>query len=74
MVVHPRVRHEAAKGDEIVDARLQEEHKAKEMLSALEGMDVDSPKFLDELAKFGTRSSTTPSTRRTRSSPSWSGT
>jgi hemerythrin superfamily protein len=52
MVVHPRVRHEAAKGDEIVDARLQEEHKAKEMLSKLEGMDFDSPKFLDELAKF----------------------
>jgi hemerythrin superfamily protein len=52
MVVHPRVRREAPKGDEIVDARLKEEHKAKEMLSALEGMDVDSPKFLDELAKF----------------------
>jgi hemerythrin superfamily protein len=52
MVVHPRVRREAAKGDEIVDARLQEEHEAKEMLSALESMDVDSPKFLDELAKF----------------------
>ena len=52
MVVHPRVRHEAAKGDEIVDARLEEEHKAKEMLSALEDMDIDSPKFLDELRKF----------------------
>jgi len=52
MVVHPRVRHEAAKGDEIVDARLKEEHKAKEMLSALEGMDIDSPKFIDELKKF----------------------
>ena len=32
MVVHPRVRHEATKGDEIVDARLQEEHEAKQML------------------------------------------
>jgi hemerythrin superfamily protein len=52
MVVHPRVRHEAANGDEIVDARLEEEHKAKEMLSKLEGMDVDSPQFIDELKKF----------------------
>ena len=52
MVVHPRVRHEAAKGDEIVDARLEEEHKAKEMLSKLESMDIDSPEFIEELTKF----------------------
>ena len=26
MVVHPRARHEIADGDEIVDARLEEEH------------------------------------------------
>ena len=52
MVVHPRVRHEAAKGDEIVDARLKEEHKAKEMLSALESMDIGSQKFITELTKF----------------------
>jgi hemerythrin superfamily protein len=52
MVVHPRVRHEAANGDEIVEARLNEEHEAKEMLSALEAMDIDSPKFIDELTKF----------------------
>lgn len=52
MVVHPRVRHEAANGDEIVDARLEEEHQAKEMLSALESMDVESKEFIDELAKF----------------------
>jgi hemerythrin superfamily protein len=52
MVVHPRVRHEAAKGDEIVDARLKEEHTAKEMLSKLESMDISSPKFIDELTKF----------------------
>jgi hemerythrin superfamily protein len=52
MVVHPRVRHEAASGDEIVEARLNEEHKAKEMLSKLESMDIDSKQFLDELAKF----------------------
>jgi hemerythrin superfamily protein len=52
MVVHPRVRHEAAKGDEIVDARLEEEHKAKQMLTKLEKMDVGSQKFIDELTKF----------------------
>jgi hemerythrin superfamily protein len=52
MVVHPRVRHEAANGDEIVDARLEEEHKAKQMLTKLEKMDVGSRKFIDELTKF----------------------
>jgi hemerythrin superfamily protein len=52
MVVHPRARHEIADGDEIVDARLHEEHEAKQQLSKLEGMDIDSKEFLDELTKF----------------------
>jgi hemerythrin superfamily protein len=52
MIVHPRVRREAAKGEEIVDARLKEEHKAKQTLCKLEGMDIGSPKFIDELTKF----------------------
>ncbi|MDG5773734.1 hemerythrin domain-containing protein [Mycolicibacterium fortuitum] len=52
MVVHPRVRREVADGDEIVDARLHEEHAAKEQLSKLESMDFDSAEFLAELAKF----------------------
>jgi hypothetical protein len=52
MVVHPRARHEIAGGEEIVDARLHEEHEAKEQLSTLEGMDIDSKEFLDELTKF----------------------
>lgn len=52
MVVHPRARREVAEGDEIVDARLQEEHAAKEQLSKLESMDVDSDEFIAELAKF----------------------
>ncbi|AQT80839.1 hemerythrin [Mycolicibacterium litorale] len=52
MVVHPRARREMANGDDIVDARLKEEHEAKEQLSALEKMDVDSPEFLDALAQF----------------------
>jgi hemerythrin superfamily protein len=52
MVVHPRARNEINDGDTIVDARLQEEHEAKEQLSALEKMDVGSKEFLNELTKF----------------------
>ena len=52
MVVHPRARHEIADGDEIVDARLHEEHEAKQTLSKLESMDVASKEFIDELTKF----------------------
>ncbi|BBY16737.1 hemerythrin domain-containing protein [Mycolicibacterium litorale] len=52
MVVHPRARQEIEAGDEIVDARLAEEHDAKEQLSKLEGMDFGSPQFLEELASF----------------------
>jgi hemerythrin superfamily protein len=52
MVVHPRVRSEAASGDEIVDARLKEEHTAKEQLSKLESMDLDSKEFITALTKF----------------------
>ena len=52
MVVHPRVRREVDSGDLIVDARLREEHVAKEHLSALEAMDLGSKEFLDELTLF----------------------
>jgi hemerythrin superfamily protein len=52
MVVHPRVRREVAAGDEIVDARLSEEHAAKQQLSKLESMDIASKQFVDELTKF----------------------
>lgn len=52
MVVHPRARREVADGDSIVDARLKEEHEAKEQLAALEKMDIGSQQFLDELATF----------------------
>ena len=52
MVVHPRARNEISDGDAIVDARLQEEHEAKEQLSKLEGMDISSQEFIDELTKF----------------------
>jgi hemerythrin superfamily protein len=52
MVVHPRARREVDGGDLIVDARLREEHIAKEHLSALEAMDIGSQAFLDELVLF----------------------
>jgi hemerythrin superfamily protein len=52
MVVHPRARNELSDGDAIVDARLTEEHKAKEQLSKLEKMDVGSKEFLTELTTF----------------------
>ena len=55
MVVHPRVRHEVDGGDIIVDARLVEEHDAKEHLAALEAMDIGSQEFLDELKSSGAR-------------------
>jgi hemerythrin superfamily protein len=52
MVVHPRARDELSGGDEIVDARLVEEHQAKEQLRRLEGLDIGSPEFIDELKVF----------------------
>ena len=52
MVVHPRVRKQVDGGDIIVDARLLEEHEAKEHLSALEAMDISSKEFIDELTLF----------------------
>jgi hemerythrin superfamily protein len=52
MFIHPRVRRESASGDEIVDARLQEEHDAKELLSSIEKLDIDSKEFIDELTKL----------------------
>jgi hypothetical protein len=52
MVVHPTARREINAGDEIVDARLREEHEAKERLSQLEKMDVGSQEFLDAVAEF----------------------
>ncbi len=52
MVVHPRVRREADSGDRIVDARLQEEHEAKELLSQIEKLDITSQEFIDEVTKL----------------------
>ena len=52
MVIHPRARGEIDGGEAIVDERLHEEHKAKQQLSDLEGMDIDSQEFLDALTVF----------------------
>jgi hemerythrin superfamily protein len=52
MVVHPRVRRELDAGDAIVDARLTEEHDAKEQLSKIEKIDITSQQFIDELTKL----------------------
>ncbi|BBZ45257.1 hemerythrin domain-containing protein [Mycobacterium parmense] len=49
MIVHPRVRQEADAGDAIVDARLKEEHEAKELLSRIEKLDITSDEFLAEV-------------------------
>ena len=35
-----------------IDALLHEEHVAKEHLSKLEGMDIGSKEFIDELTRF----------------------
>jgi hemerythrin superfamily protein len=52
MIVHPRVRREFEGGDAIVDARLKEEHDAKEQLSKLENLDITSQQFIDEFTKL----------------------
>ena len=52
MVVHPRARHEIADGDEIVDARLEEEHEAKETAVQARKHGHRSTEFIDELTKF----------------------
>jgi len=52
MVVHPRVRREVDAIDSIVDARIEEEHDAKEQLSKIEKIDITSQEFVDELTKL----------------------
>jgi hemerythrin superfamily protein len=51
-VVHPKARSAVANGEQIVDARLEEENQAKKMLSQLEGLDVNSPEFDEMLSTF----------------------
>jgi hemerythrin superfamily protein len=51
-VVHPRALHELPDGQVIVQARVHEEHDAKEALAELEKLDVDSAEFETKLATF----------------------
>jgi hemerythrin superfamily protein len=52
MVVHPAARRELKSGDKIVDARLEEEHEAKEQLSKIEGMELGSDEFIEALTEL----------------------
>ncbi|WP_406456669.1 hypothetical protein OH768_23600 [Streptomyces sp. NBC_01622] len=49
-VVHPYARKNVAGGEEIVRLRLGDVESAKEVLSRLEDMDVDSAEFLERFA------------------------
>lgn len=51
-VVHPLVRTSSPRGDEIVDARLEEENQGKRMLRDLERMGTDDPSFPPMFARF----------------------
>jgi hemerythrin superfamily protein len=44
-IVHPRARQELSDGDDVVDARLQEENEAKQKLATLERLDIDGSEF-----------------------------
>ena len=45
MMVHPRVRRKVSGGDEIVDARLSEEHDSKVALAEIEKLDFGTAEF-----------------------------
>lgn len=44
-IVHPFARRTIGNGDRIIDARLKEEHEAKELLQQAERLDTGSPEF-----------------------------
>jgi hypothetical protein len=51
MVVHPRARLGEG-GNDVVDARLAEEHAAKHVLAQLDGMELSDPAFTPTLAQL----------------------
>jgi hypothetical protein len=53
-VVHPIARHEIAGGEDIVDRRLEEEHRAKEALAEIYDMGMDHPDFDSRLTALRT--------------------
>jgi hemerythrin superfamily protein len=51
-IVHPLARHSGPRGAEIVDARLEEEKRGKQMLRELERMGTSNPSFPPMFARF----------------------
>lgn len=51
-LVHPRARSALGNGDQVVEARLAEEHQAKQVLAELEKLDTHSADFADMFARF----------------------
>jgi hemerythrin superfamily protein len=51
-IVHPRAKRELPEGEAVVGDRLEEEHKAKEVLAELEKMQMDSTEFETKLRKL----------------------
>ncbi|UAK30788.1 hemerythrin domain-containing protein [Nocardia asteroides] len=49
-IIHPRARREIGDGASVVDARLEEENKAKKQLAAMEELDISSMEFQVKLA------------------------
>jgi hemerythrin superfamily protein len=51
-VVHPALRRIGDEGQQVAEARIQEESTAKDKLAALEDLDSSSPQFLADLRTF----------------------
>ncbi|WP_106397272.1 hemerythrin domain-containing protein [Actinocorallia populi] len=51
-VIHPAARKALPNGDALIDDRLAEERKAKEILSTLEKMDTSDPNFMSMLDRL----------------------
>lgn len=51
-IVHPVARRSLPGGEGIIDDRLREERKAKELLAELDGMDIHDPQFMPKLDRL----------------------
>jgi hemerythrin superfamily protein len=51
-IVHPRARRALDNGDQVVEARLEEENKGKTAIAEIEKLDVDSPEFDTKFAEL----------------------
>jgi hypothetical protein len=52
LILRAITRHHVPGGNQVADARMAEEHEAKETLAALEKLDVNSPEFAERFAAF----------------------